>query len=508
MTFVVSVSVVSDYIHRNTNVVITNEPSGTAESDIYRNSDLSFVTSKQSVESPQVAQNTTPAKKERLPQFALIDGKYPNYPYTAHGFESTDYSAQLTAWHPTKIRSDLQSMDATGKKIAIIDTGFALNHLGLSSTWLTNPAEIGTTVTEGSAPNCTSRGLALNKNCNNIDDDNNGYVDDWRGWDFMSNDNDPQTGIEFPDGLYTSHGTFVAGLAAGAPYNGLKGIAEGAKILPLQALGDDGLGDTLAVGLAIRYAADSGVDVINMSLGSVYPDEWLHEQIQYAVNKGVVVVASAGNESCDCVRYPANFPEVVAVGASDQNDVLASFSNWGDNIDIVAPGVGMCSYRWFPYDETTASVCGGIGTSFASPVVAGAIAVAIKNGATPSKAVDAVVVSADKVAGMGTDLKSTIYGAGRLDVYEMLRSLQAPTYSLSNQIGMKLSCPGNMSTCAYGVLNSSGAVLPLVAKKPTSVTGEFLYFFPTDQIISAGLKSLQPSTGVLNQPRTYVNFSP
>jgi hypothetical protein len=90
----------------------------------------------------------------------------------------------------------------------------------------------------------------------------------------------------------------------------------------------------------------------------------------------------------------------------------------------------------------------------------------------------------------------------------MLRSLNAPTYSLANQIGMKISCPGDMATCAYGVLNSSGAVLPLVAKKPTSVTGEYLYFFPTDQTISAGLKSLQPSTGVLNQPRTYINFSP
>lgn len=508
MTFIVTICIASDYIHWNTNVVITNEPSGATGSLAYNNADLSALFDNPSTSTPLVAQTTTSVKKNRPPQFSLIDGKYPNYPYKAHGEIGQDFSAQLTAWHPTTIKSNLQSMDATGRKIAVIDTGFALNHLGLSSTWLTNPAEIGTTVTEGSAPNCTSRGLALNKNCNNIDDDGNGYTDDWRGWDFMSNDNDPKTGLEFPDSFYTSHGTFVAGLAAGAPYNGLKGIAEGAKILPLQGLADDGFGDTLAIGLAVRYAADQGVDVINMSLGSTYPDEWLHQQIQYAISKGVVVVASAGNESCDCVRYPANFPEVVAVGASDQNDVLASFSNWGDNIDIVAPGVGMCSYRWFPYDETSASVCGGIGTSFASPVVAGAITVAIKNGATPTKAVDAVVVSADKVAGMGTNLKSNIYGAGRLDVYEMLRSLQAPTYSLSNQIGMKLSCPGSMSTCAYGVLNSSGAVLPLVAKKPTSVTGEYLYFFPTDQTISAGLKSLQPSTGVLNQPRTYFNFSP
>lgn len=504
MAFIVSVSVVSDYIHRNTNIEITKEPSGGANE--YANANLASLFDQPFDEPKLVAQNTTTAQ-ESAEKFALIDGKYPIYPYQAHSIPQ-NYSAQLTAWHPATIKSSLQPLDATGKKIAIIDTGFAMNHSGLSSAWLTNSGESGTTANQGSTPNCTSRGLTLDKSCNNLDDDSNGYVDDWRGWDFFSDDNNPQTGLTSPNSIYISHGTFVAGLAAGSPYGGLGGIAEGAKILPLQALSDDGTGDTLTIGLAIRYAADQGVDVINMSLGSTYPDEWMRTQIQYAISKGVVVVASAGNEGCDCARYPANFPEVVAVGATDSNDVIASFSNFGDNIDISAPGKNMCSYLWSVSNQTGGMGCGWMGTSFASPLVAGSIAVAIKNGASPTKAVDAVVVSADKVAGMGTELKSNIYGAGRLNVYEMLRSLQAPTYSLSNQIGMKLSCPGNMSTCAYGVLNSSGAVLPLVAKKPTSVTGEYLYFFPTDQTISAGLKSLQPSTGVLNQPRTYINFSP
>jgi hypothetical protein len=302
--------------------------------------------------------------------------------------------------------------------VAVIDTGFALNHEELAGRWATNNGEQGstaiqnpsqlnctdrglalnascnlidddysgvvddesgsTTVQNPSHRNCSDRSIALNKSCNLVDDDGNGYVDDVTGWDFANNDASVQAGQTKPNGTGTDHGTEVSGILAATGNNGkgLAGVNWSTKLLPLQAINDDGYGNTLTVGEAIYYAADRGVDVISLSLGSTGSDPYTRQAVQYALDKGSLVVAASGNDGCNCMLYPANYPEVLAVGANNPSNQRASFSSFGGNLDIVAPGENMISSTWSPSNQTSAYVGGIDGTSFAAPYVSGLLSLA------------------------------------------------------------------------------------------------------------------------------------
>lgn len=296
---------------------------------------------------------------------------------------------------------------------AVIDTGFALNHQEFNSRWAYNNSESGETLAEGasrkncadrglslnqscnnidddydgvvdnetgpttlqhsSTLNCTDRALPLNKSCNMIDDDGNGLVDDYLGWDFINFERSPQAGETNPDGDGTMHGTMVAGVMAATGNNGvgIAGVNWQTKILPLQALNDDSYGNTYTVANAVDYAVERGVDIINISLGTDYEDPYLRQAILAAQEAGILVVASAGNDGCNCMVYPANYPEVIAVGASDSSGNVTSFSSYGANLDAVAPGSNMTTPYWTKANGVSAYASGGSGTSFSSPFVAG-----------------------------------------------------------------------------------------------------------------------------------------
>lgn len=300
--------------------------------------------------------------------------------------------------------------------VAIIDTGFALNHEELTNRWHINSGESGLTASE--APNklnCSDRALALNqscnliddnydgvvdnengatfvqnpsklncsaqnksinKTCNNIDDDNNGLIDDSSGWDFANFDSSVQAGEINPSGDGTRHATMVSGVLAATGNNGkgIAGVNWTTKILPMQALDDDGYGDTLTVSRAIRYAADQKADVISISLGTPYEDSYLRQAISYAINKGSVVVASSGNDGCECIAYPARFPEVIAVGASTPDGTWAGFSSYGTELDILAPGISINTTSWSSNNPTSTYTSGVAGTSFSAPYVSGMLA--------------------------------------------------------------------------------------------------------------------------------------
>lgn len=302
--------------------------------------------------------------------------------------------------------------------VAVIDTGFALDHEELAGRWAKNTNEQGVASTEQTSKlnctdrglaldqscnlidddfdglvdnesgpaliqnpsqlNCTDAGLTLDKSCNLIDDDLNGFVDDVTGWDFVNGDPSVQAGQTNPNGNGTKHGTAVTGILAANGNNtkGIAGVDWQTKILPLQALDDDSYGNTLTVSRAIYYAADFGVDVINLSLGSEQEDTFLRQAIHYALSKNIVVVAASGNDGCDCILYPANYPEVVAVGAKDQTGSPASFSNFGKELDIIAPGANMITPSWSQAlpASTYASNMGG--TSLAAPYVSGLLSIA------------------------------------------------------------------------------------------------------------------------------------
>ena len=168
------------------------------------------------------------------------------------------------------------------------------------------------------------------------------------------------------DDIY-GHGTHVAGIAAAMTDNkvGVAGLGYSATIMNVKVLGDSGSGSYSGVASGIIWAADNGAEVINMSLGGSSDSSTLEDAVDYAWGKGVVVVASAGNSGSTTPSYPAYYTNCIAVAATDANDAKASWSNYGDWVDVAAPGVSIYSTlkdNGYGYKS---------GTSMASPHVAG-----------------------------------------------------------------------------------------------------------------------------------------
>ena len=276
---------------------------------------------------------------------------------------------------------------ATGGPIvvAVIDTGVDYTHPDLAANMWKN---------EGEIPD------------NGIDDDGNGYVDDYRGWDFCNHDNDP-----YDD---HSHGTHCAGTIAAVGNNGtgVVGVCWSAKIMPLKFLGASGAGSTAEAMNAILYATMMGARVMSNSWGGGGYSQALRDAIQAADDAGVIFVAAAGNSASDndlTAHFPSSYDckNVIAVAATDNYDRLASFSCYGlTSVDIAAPGVAILS-----------TIPGGnyasySGTSMATPHVAGAAALAwshaqakthtkiiydILNGAAPLSTLDGKVVTSGRL---------------------------------------------------------------------------------------------------------------
>lgn len=212
------------------------------------------------------------------------------------------------------------------------------------------------------------------------------------------------------------HGTHVAGTIAQSTNNGIgaAGVAFNAKLMPVKVLDGGGSGTTAAVADGIRWAADHGAQVINLSLGGPRPARVLQEAIDHARSKGAVVVAAAGN-SGGSVGYPGGSEGVIGVSATGPNDKLASFSSRGPEVDIAAPGV----------DVVQQTICNGgkgkcerypafSGTSMASPHVAGVAAMLVSQGVTAPDAIEKTLKASARVVDSSEGAKK-LYGAGILD---------------------------------------------------------------------------------------------
>lgn len=369
--------------------------------------------------------------KEAAPrQHAITETIQTEYPYRALSTLPDDpfYAGSWLLQH-TNAAGAWNISTGSSVTVAIIDTGFALNHEDLASQWATNPGETGSTM---AGDRCWT-GVSQNKSTNNCDDDNNGYVDDWRGWNFVNTTNNPQAGTTSTGGVGAiSHGTSVAGLAGAATNNHL-GIASynwNTKLMPLEALDDSGSGTSSSVISAIYYAVDNGASIINLSLGGPTEDPALQTAVNYAYVHNVVVVAAAGNcgttSDAGCnglnaptMMYPAKNNHVIAVGATDSSDTRASFSSYGPALDVVAPGSGalispLIDSRTSPYNYTNAYSGSLYGTSFASPIVTG-VASLIRS-LRPTTSVDDITAlidgSATKVTAMNGQLYTDEYGHG------------------------------------------------------------------------------------------------
>lgn len=237
------------------------------------------------------------------------------------------------------------------------------------------------------------------------------------------------------------HGTNVAGIAAADnnPQAGIVGMAPGAKIMPVKVLGADGSGSDAGVAEGIRWAADHGATVINLSLGGPSPTQTGADAVKYALSKGVVVVAAMGNNGTGQKSYPAAYPGVISVGATDVNDQVTSFSQYGTWISVSAPGYSILStfptYRVSSNDEYEANKAAyeghGMkltqkyayvtGTSQATPHVAGLAALvrAANPSLTPAQVKSKIEAAAFKTKGM-TGAFDTHYGHGRIDALKAL----------------------------------------------------------------------------------------
>jgi len=235
------------------------------------------------------------------------------------------------------------------------------------------------------------------------------------------------------------HGTHVAGTIAQSTHNGVgvAGIALKTKIMPLKVLSASGSGSVASIADAIHFAADEGAQVINMSLGGRFPSRILRKAVKYAYDKGVVVVCAAGNDGRGKVSYPAAYPGAFAVAATQYDETTTFYSNWGKEIAIAAPGGntrvdqngdglpdGVLQNTITVGDPTHSDYYAFMGTSMASPHVAGVAALVVGEGVTDPAAVEKILRDSARTPSHGnTDAKR--YGAGILDAEAAVKQARA-----------------------------------------------------------------------------------
>jgi hypothetical protein len=331
-------------------------------------------------------------------------------------------------WALEKIRA-LDAWDVTTGSdtvlLAIIDTGIEFFHPDLENKVYFNPGEKG--MTSPGDPCWT--GQPEDKRFNNCDDDGNGFIDDYMGWDFVDRvgfpfdpengdnlnwDNDPYDSIP---GIFGYHGTFVAGIA-GAEINnsiGIAGVGPNIKLLNIRSFTNDGFGEEDDAAAAILYAVLMGAKVINMSWGDYSFSYVLRDVIRYAYSRNVVLVGSSGNRGSSNPHYPSGYSEVISVGNSTSEDFVAGSSNGGSTLDLVAPGTSIISTT-MKKDYRT-----GGGTSASSPHVSATAALILSlQNFTNEEVKQIIKLNTDDIDEPGWDLRS---GAGRLNVYKAVTTL-------------------------------------------------------------------------------------
>ncbi|MGA9407465.1 MAG: S8 family serine peptidase [Bacteroidota bacterium] len=323
--------------------------------------------------------------------------------------------------------------------VGVLDTGVDYLHPDISARIYVNPGETGLDE------------YGRDKRTNGVDDDGNGYIDDWHGYDFVdqqvpdigdwsTRDNDPMD--------ENGHGTAVAGIIGAQVNNkiGIAGISPVAQIVPLRAFNADGNGTDADIAAAIMYAADNGVQVLNMSFGDVIMSPLMKDVIQYAHSKNVVLVASSGNDGTSYPHYPSDFSEVISVGSVSQADARSFFSSYGPSLALVAPGESI----------PTLTLGGGYqsgftGTSAAAPHVSAVASLLIsldqlKRGSSPSYLpLTNDEVRADLLGAcidLGDKGWDNYYGAGLVNARVLLSLPQRNVVQITSpQVDAQLSSP-------------------------------------------------------------------
>jgi len=246
------------------------------------------------------------------------------------------------------------------------------------------------------------------------------------GYDFANNDADPSDD--------NGHGTSTAGTAAATGNNGIgmAGLTWGSLILPVKVLGATGSGSYSAISSGINYSADRGARVINMSLGGTLSSSTLQSSVNYAWNKGSVLIAAAGNNGTSQTVYPAACSNVVAVSAINSANTITSWSSYGSFVDLCAPGDNIGTLA------TGSGYAISSGTSFSSPIVAGVACLALS--ANPAlKNFQVVSVLNSNADDLGTAGLDPYYGYGRVNAARVVAAAPlvdttSPTTAVTNPL--------------------------------------------------------------------------
>ncbi len=371
--------------------------------------------------------------------------------------------------HLLVIRADEAWLETTGSPsviIGLIDTGLYMQHPDFQNQIWNNPGEI---------PN------------NGIDDDGNGFIDDVNGYDFVDRnvsvnsgdyyvrDNDPSE-----DGTQ-EHGTLTAGVMSAALNGvGIAGVAPGARIVPVRAFGRDGVAEDDDLAAAIVYAADLGVDVINLSFGRNEDSPLLHEAIQYAYNQGTIVVASGGNAGGDGAHYPSDYPEAIGVAwfTADGSDIEPIGGQFGPGIDLGAPGTAIFT-TLAPHESDPRPIEEQLygrrsGSSLSAPQVTGAVALlrSVDSSLSPESIRGILTSTARDLNEPGWDHHTA---AGLLDVANAI-GLPYPT-------NVSLTSPEQDSGGGSGLVPIVGSA---IAPQFSSWSVDYASYDPTDSSTPIG----------------------
>jgi subtilisin family serine protease len=331
-----------------------------------------------------------------------IEFAEPNYYVYANATPDDPFYA-TQQWHLDNIKApaawDL-NQGSTSVVIGIVDSGIDLDHPDLLANLWTNSDEI---------PN------------NGVDDDANGYIDDYYGWDFVSNDKTPEPVPGSGSNTGVSHGTHVAGIASAVTNNGVgvAGVGWKCKVMAVKILNSNGSSSTSRALSGMQYAVDNGAQIINCSFGGDYSTSY-DDLIDYIHGLGGLVVAAAGNDGIDIdanlqspVCNDRSNNRVLGVASTDDNDAKSSFSNFGATyVDVSAPGSLIYS-TLFNDGSASFNTDYGLesGTSMSTPMVAGVAALlrSFNSSLTSTQLISLIRDNADNV-GLGSTM-----GTGRVN---------------------------------------------------------------------------------------------
>ena len=356
--------------------------------------------------------------------------------------------------HPGTADADIDAPEAwdieTGASnviVAMLDTGIDWDHPDLSARIWSNGDET----------------------ANGIDDDGNGYVDDIRGWDFANNDNNPMDDH--------GHGTVNAGIVGASTNNGLgvAGVDWHCKLMAVKVLDKNNWGLYSWWASGLQYAADNGAKIISMSMGGTSSSDTLKDAIDYAYGLNCVIVVSMGNDNSNTIYYPAAYANVIAVGATDTDDtrcvppdwqpfgMQTGGSNYGNHIDVVAPGNWINSTAWNNVYQYWA------GTSMAAPFVSGLAALLLAKEPSLTNADVQQIICTTAEDQVGNPAEDTAgwdkyYGFGRINTYNALMYLTEPRLDIESIEG------GEKITA---ILNNTGYATATAIQWNITITGGF-----------------------------------